>query len=1481
MKTINYFLTVLFISILSHFSAQNNHINYDRDTKWNFGLNAGATWQEKELDFINKPGFSGGLTLGRAIYEKEERLLSFDLRGRLLGGQTTGWSSAASHDSTLFSRHTGGYGFKNYRFEYVEGALELVVNAHRLRERTGVLLYAFGGVGLVSHSVRHNYMSGNDPYDYTSIDTTASKTAIANQLKQNFNDYSWDKGNKFFDGTQTLFMPSLGLGLGYQVTPKLSIGVEHKVTFGLNDNLDGELDGKNDRYHYTNFNIRWNLFKGNNNGGSSYIPEERPTPNPNVPIGNNNPSNNGEVGDYSTPTESTPGNKPLVNITRPANNGGKVYTSNYNVKAKVYYVDGKSNIVFKHNGITINNFTYNSSTKLLNANITLLPGVNTFVITATNLDGSDTDSKTINLDKVCKKPTITFTKPVNNGKVLTVSTTTIKATILNISNRNMIIFKHNGSSSNNFSFNTTTKVFSATVNCNSGNNIFEIEANNDCGSKTNTRTIIFNKPIFNGPPPLVTITNPSNSPYITTTNQFNIGATILNINTPSQIQFKVNGVINHAYSYNGNTKIFNANINLQLGNNVIDIKATNNYGIDEKTTVIIKKQTEQIPPPVVSITYPTINPFTTNSNLSVVNGTVHNINSANQIQVSINGLNSNNFTYDLNTKKISLTANLTLGSNTITIRATNSTGTDAKSTTIIYKKQAIVQPPVVSYTYPSSSPVTVTSNNITVNARVLNVNAANQIQITHNGSIVPAFNFNTVTKEVTINRNLILGSNIFNVKGTNQAGSDQKQTIVVYKKQVIVQPPVVNYTYPNSSPVTVTSNNITINARVLNVNTANQIQVTHNGASIPNFNFNTVTKEVTINRNLILGSNIFNVKGTNQAGSDQKQTIVVYKKQVIVQPPVVSYISPSTSPTNVSSSSITINAKVLNVNTANQIQTTHNGVIIPAFNFNTVTKELVISRNLIFGNNIFNIKGTNQAGSDQKQTIIIYKKKIIVEPPVVTILIPNSTPFNTSNANEIIKARINNISSRSQTSLNFNGVNINNFNFNGATKTVTFNASLLTGTNTLIISANNSAGADSKTQTIIKSLPCIAPTLALQIPNQSPHNHVGRSGNMAFTFSSSNIISKNQITVKGNGYDIPFNLEQSNGNIWGTIPLKVGANLLKVLVKNECGQATKEIQVLYKGNTSKLVPPVITIQTPSSFPYTTTNSNVTVLGKVINVSSQNNIQVTIDGSNTNFSFNTATKLLTIPTVLTIGSHQVRVRANNNYGNDMEVFDLIRTGPQIKAPIIKYNNLGTSNSYRNPFISPQRSYTVQGNVINSQNATVTVYVNGSRLSNYSYNASTGAFSIPISFSLQGQGTQRRTEVEVRASNSAGQAAKKGHLVYVIQNISTNPNVNTKPNNNTNTLYNEYIKKGNNYYNQGKLTLAKSYYEKAAKTKPKENFPKQKLQEITQKLKVKKTEEAKPTAPKVIKPSAKTVKPIAKPSTEKKEINSWTTKPIQKP
>ena len=66
-------------------------------------------------------------------------------------------------------------------------------------------------------------------------------------------------------------MPSLGFGLGYQLSNNISIGLEHKTTFTLKDDFDGfnkfndgtsvgieQADKRvNDLYHYTSGYLRF------------------------------------------------------------------------------------------------------------------------------------------------------------------------------------------------------------------------------------------------------------------------------------------------------------------------------------------------------------------------------------------------------------------------------------------------------------------------------------------------------------------------------------------------------------------------------------------------------------------------------------------------------------------------------------------------------------------------------------------------------------------------------------------------------------------------------------------------------------------------------------------------------------------------------------------------------------------------------------------------------------------------------------------------------------------------------------------------------------------------------------------------------------------------------------------------------------------------------------------------------------------------
>ena len=135
MKRIFTSLFFIFLFGLSSF-AQRSYVNYDRDSKWFVGINAGATWHTRtEVDNLLGPGY--GFTFGRSFGMKPEKLFSWDLRFRYLHGWWGGQNTVATVlDSTSVSTlpstypqttmqtyaDSGGF-IPNFRTQLISGSI--------------------------------------------------------------------------------------------------------------------------------------------------------------------------------------------------------------------------------------------------------------------------------------------------------------------------------------------------------------------------------------------------------------------------------------------------------------------------------------------------------------------------------------------------------------------------------------------------------------------------------------------------------------------------------------------------------------------------------------------------------------------------------------------------------------------------------------------------------------------------------------------------------------------------------------------------------------------------------------------------------------------------------------------------------------------------------------------------------------------------------------------------------------------------------------------------------------------------------------------------------------------------------------------------------------------------------------------------------------------------------------------------------------
>ena len=354
--------------ILTDSKAQ--FIKYEDDSGWKMGFNLSGNWQQSDMKA--KAGLGFGFTLGNALSQKPGKFFAWDWAYRYQAGWNYGYD--VNRDTNFVTGPFGGNnttspelniykdsGFihRNYRVNVQEHNLELILTLNKLRERTGIVLYAWGGLGFVGYKVNTNQIDefgfSGGSYNYSNLDSGAVTQADLNFLWDN--TYETNALNNE-NTREWKILPSAGIGLGYQFSPYFTMGWEHKVTFAMNDYIDGKISSvenhsggtpTNDRFHYTGIYFRFHLMRATgyvNNNNNNY---------------NYNTNTNTNTNTTTNITNTTPVEKPrpIVDFTNPTPSYVTVNNQVYNVMANVYNVDNSSNITFKRFVLNKPNYIFN------------------------------------------------------------------------------------------------------------------------------------------------------------------------------------------------------------------------------------------------------------------------------------------------------------------------------------------------------------------------------------------------------------------------------------------------------------------------------------------------------------------------------------------------------------------------------------------------------------------------------------------------------------------------------------------------------------------------------------------------------------------------------------------------------------------------------------------------------------------------------------------------------------------------------------------------------------------------------------------------------------------------------------------------------------------------------------------------------------------------------------------------------------------
>ena len=1006
----------LTIIIVSYFlNAYSQRVDYDHTSKWFLGFNVGGTWNS--TDVKNKTATGWGFTLGKSYNYNYGKALSFDLRARYLRGfwygQDIDTTSLSNYTGTALSsyQNSPGYTINNFQADVHRLALELVIHGNRIAERTGFDPYIFGGIGLTWHETFGDLKNDLGNYAY---DTLLQNGAISSGTLDNTLDGIYDSP---LDGSSNKYkvnvMPSLGVGLGYQVGKRVSIGIEHKTTFTLADNFDGYISTspriKNDRYHYTSFYIQ---FRFRTNESTNSTNETT----------NTNTSNN--INNYNTACP-----KPVITVSQNTVTG---INNSYLLEATITNVNNANEItVSNQNGVNIP-FNYIINQNKLQATVSLMPGANTFTITAQNNCGKEVKSITVNYNP-CINPTIIITNPSSRDITVTSPSYVFSAIVQNISNRQGISLFVNNTSISNFTFNASTGLIQSNLLLNAGSNAIRVEALNNCGTISASTTIIYNNCIV----PQLQLINPSASGSTVSTSAINIKVNATGFMNRNEFTILHNGVQISNFTMNNN--LLEIPLQLSLGLNTITINGTNLCGSDATSFTV---NYQNCVAPIISLITPATNISSTITGAYRCRMKVEN-SQQNNIQVMLNNQQITNFTYNAATKILEASLTLITGANTIVINASNPCGTDVE--TIYINNENCKSPTVVIN---GTNNATVVNSSYTWTAQIQNIANAQGISVSHNGNPI---NFDYSNGVVTCFSTLQLGNNTFLVSAKNGCGKDSKSLTVELIK--CEQPSVL---INGESGSTVTSSVYLLSANVINMASAQGLTLTFNGTPVNNFTY--LNNELSANINLIPGENTFVLSAINACGN-ATETFIIYYNQC--DAPIVTLTADLPNNSITEATNLTLNASIANYDNQTVIQVTKNGNILNGYT--NVNGQISGTINLPLGITTLIVTASNQCGQDTK-TYVINRCKAAT----ITLSIPNNENSNTSTSSSFIQLNLANVDNINMVTVTQNGIILTNLTL--STTILGGAVTLQPGSNTFLVSVNTACGLVTKTFVIFYSL---------------------------------------------------------------------------------------------------------------------------------------------------------------------------------------------------------------------------------------------------------------------------------------------------------------------------------------------------------------------------------------------------------------------------
>jgi len=601
-------------------------------------------------------------------------------------------------------------------------------------------------------------------------------------------------------------------------------------------------------------------------------------------------------------------------------------------------------------------------------------------------------------------------------------------------------------------------------------------------------------------------------------------------------------------------------------------------------------------------------------------------------------------------------------------------------------------PPVVDITVPSGSTYSTTEESIDISAQVQNVRSRQDIQVVLNGKNI-GFEYDPgagIIKSILVLTN---GRNDLVITGTNQEGSARDNVAINFNKPVRTTLPVIRFINP-PNPLTVDQNIFGISVQTVNVKAWQDVTVTVNGINTTNFNF---SADGVVNTNVALkeGANRVEVSGKNESGTAKEHTTITYVKAVKIKPPIVSILIPGNDPYVTYQSSQEIKATVTDVKSKENITLSINGINSNDFTYDNTSLSLNTTVTLKEGRNVISISARNESGEAAKTQYVIKETRPVTETkpdtetrscpqPELRMIAPTQDDLITDSPSYTFRTDVKNIARRDQLLLTLNSKNITSFGFNGVELICT--ASLNAGSNSFILTAKNDCGTITVTSSIIfkpaepvivKEKPCPAPGLNFSVNaiNQNDATHELKG-------SVSNVKNRSEITMAIDNTPFgEFQFVPNAGVLGARFKFNPGTHIIKVSVKNECGQTSVSDTVIIK-QPKPCPPPALRMTAPSQNDLIIDNPSYIFRTEVKNITGKDQLLLTFNSvSVTSFSF--AGNELTYTASLISGTNSFFLTARNSCGTATVTSSIIYRPGELAKDTVKTKEQNTCGVRINP------------------------------------------------------------------------------------------------------------------------------------------------------------------------------------------------------